>query len=92
MLQDVFCLRLLEAIAREGRGPTEVARKMCGELRARTGAAVGVVGITADGRPFVAHACPHMSWAWRGAGISSGPQGGLSAPGGDDEAGLGAQA
>ena len=35
MLQDVFCLRLLEAIAREGRGPTEVAREVCGEACGR---------------------------------------------------------
>lgn len=79
ILRAVFCVRLLERMQREGGDPTDVAQAACDDVRAATGAAVGVIGIAATGVPFVAHACPHMSWAWRGAAVEGMTQGGLAA-------------
>ncbi len=80
MLREVTCVRLLERIARSFEAPEVCASRYCEELRAATGAAVGVVGITAHGEPFVAHACRHMSWARWKHGTPGSAQGGLCAP------------
>lgn len=47
----------------DGEDPELLARTFCDEVRAARKAAVGIIGLTAQGQPFVAHACRHMSWA-----------------------------
>jgi len=84
MLREVTCVRLLERIARSSDPPALCAARYCRELRAKTGAAVGVVGITAAGVPFVAHACRHMSWARWAHRVGESVEGGLYAPSAED--------
>lgn len=63
IMARVMSYEVLRRILGKSEPPDALARAFCDEVRAAHRAAVGLIGIDAVGRPFVAHACRHMSWA-----------------------------
>ena len=62
LMTHVVSLRVLQAM-RGDEDPSARAQALCEAVRKASGRSVGLIALTPEGAPIVAHACRHMSWA-----------------------------